>query len=95
MPVARYESTACNLGGITVPFSDEQVQALYPTFDRYQSAMRRATNRAVRAGFLLPPDARDMMRRVCAMHSRYPVAVRGTCTAADYEPPRFRSRARA
>lgn len=95
VPVARYESTACNLGGITVPFSDQQVQALYPSFDRYQSLMRRATNRAVRAGFLLPPDARDMMRRVCSVQARYPAALRGTCTAASYDPPIFRSKARA
>ena len=69
VPVARYESTLCNLGGITVPFSDAQLQALYPSFDRYQGLMRRATDRAVRRGWLLPPDARDMMRRVCAVQS--------------------------
>ena len=95
VPVARYESTACELGGITIPFSDQQVQALYPTFDRYQSLMRQATNRAVRAGFLLPPDARDLVRRVCTVRSRYPAALRGTCAAGSYDPPRFRSRARA
>ena len=94
MPVARYESTSCNLGGVTVPFSDAQVQALYPTFDRYQRLMKRATNRAVRQGWLLPPDARDMMRRVCAVQSRYPEALRGTCRSATYDPPRFASKAR-
>ena len=31
VPVATYQSTACELGGITVPFSDQQVQDLYPT----------------------------------------------------------------
>jgi hypothetical protein len=91
VPVARYESTACELGGITVPFSDQQVRELYPTFDRYQQLMRRATNRAVRAGFLLPPDARDMMRRVCTVRTRYPAGLRGTCRAATYDPPRFAS----
>jgi hypothetical protein len=94
VPVARYESTACELGGITVPIGDRRVRALYPTFDRYQALMRRATDRAVRAGFLLPPDARDMMRRVCTVQARYPAGSRGTCTAASYDPPRFRSGAR-
>ncbi|WP_460712633.1 alpha/beta hydrolase domain-containing protein [Nocardioides dilutus] len=94
VPVARYESTTCNLGGITVPFSDAQLQELYPTFDRYQLLMGRATDRAVRRGWLLPPDARDMMRRVCAVQPRYPAELRGTCTAATYDPPRFASNAR-
>jgi hypothetical protein len=94
VPVARYESTLCNLGGITVPFGDAQIQGLYPTFDRYQQLMRRATDRAVRRGWLLPPDARDMMRRVCAVQSRYPAELAGTCLAASYEPPSFASSAR-
>ena len=55
VPVARYESEACDLGGITVPFTDAQIHGLYPTFDRYQRLMRRATNRVVRAGLLFPP----------------------------------------
>ena len=79
VPVARYESTTCNLGGITVPFTDQQIQALYPTFDRYQALMKAATDRAVRSGWLLPPDAVDQMRRVCTVQSRYPAADRGTC----------------
>ncbi len=92
VPVARYESTLCNLGGITVPFSDQQVQDLYPTFKRYQRLMKRATNRAVKRGWLLRPDAKDMMRRVCAMQDRYPAAAKGTCKAASYKPPRFASK---
>jgi hypothetical protein len=92
VPVARYESTLCELGGITVPFSDAQVQALYPTFDRYQRLMERATDRAVRRGWLLRPDARDLMRRVCAVQSRYPAELRGTCRSGTYRPPRFATR---
>ena len=87
VPVARYESTACNLGGITVPFSDAQIQELYPTFGAYQSRMREATDRAVRQGWLLPPDAVDQMRRVCDIRPRYPEADRGACRS--YTPPRF------
>ena len=88
-PVARYESTACNLGGITIPFTDARLHELYPTFVDYQARMRRATDRAVREGWLLRPDAVDQMRRVCAIRSRYPAADRGTCAA--YTPPAFGS----
>jgi hypothetical protein len=93
VPVARYESTSCNLGGITVPFTDQQIQQLYPTFTDYQDKMRRATNRAVRQGWLLRPDAVDQMRRVCTVRSRYAEADRGTCK--PYTPPKFASKARA
>ena len=90
VPVATYESTSCNLGGITIPFTDAQVQQLYPTFADYQTKMRRATDRAVRRGWLLRPDAVDQMRRVCAIRSRYPAADRGAC--APYTPPPFGAR---
>ena len=70
----------------------DRIQGLYPTFNRYQRLMKRATNRAVKRGWLLPVDARDMMRRVCAVRSRYPADLQGTCKAASYKPPRFRSK---
>ena len=89
VPVATYLTTACGLGGITVPFTDAQLQALYPTFADYQARMRRATDRAVGRGWLLPPDARDQMRRVCTVRERYPAGSRGRCE--DYRPPAFGS----
>ena len=89
VPVATYASTSCYLGGITVPFTDVQLQQLYPTFDDYQARMHAATDTAVRKGWLLPPDAIDQMRRVCAVQSRYPAAKQGTCKG--YTPPRFAS----
>jgi hypothetical protein len=89
VPVATYLTTACGLGGITVPFTDAQVQALYPTFADYQQRMKQATDRAVRRGWLLPPDARDQMRRVCTVRARYPAGSRGPCR--DYRPPTFGS----
>lgn len=92
VPVAEYQSTACELGGITVPFSDARIQELYPTFNRYQRLMKRATNRAVKRGWLLPADARDQMRRVCSVRSRYPASLAGTCKASTYDPPRFASK---
>ncbi len=90
VPVARYESTACDLGGITVPFTDAELHELYPTFGDYQAKMRRATDRAVRNGWLLRPDAKDQMRRVCSIRSRYPEEDRGRCR--PYTPPAFQSR---
>jgi hypothetical protein len=89
VPVATYLTTACGLGGITAPFTDAQVQALYPTFADYQQRMHRATDRAVRRGWLLPVDGRDQMRRVCAVRERYPAGSRGRCE--DYRPPVFGS----
>ena len=67
-------------------------RALYPTFDRYQRLMKRATNTAVRRGWLLPIDARDMMRRVCTVQARYPAGLAGTCRSASYQPPKFATR---
>jgi hypothetical protein len=89
VPVATYLTTACGLGGVTVPFTDAQLQALYPTFADYQRRMGRATDRAVRHGWLLRPDARDQMRRVCTVRERYPAGSRGPCR--DYRPPAFGS----
>ncbi|MAS55169.1 MAG: hypothetical protein CMJ44_11195 [Pimelobacter sp.] len=89
VPVATYESTLCDLGGITVPFSDREVQQRYGTFARYQRLMRRATDRAVEQGWLLRPDARDQMRRVCRVRTRFEQADRSPCTSGSYRPPRF------
>ncbi len=88
VPVARYESTTCNLGGVTVPFTDAQVQALHPTFAAYQRRMRAATDRAVRHGWVLPADAVDQMRRVCVVRGRY-VGEQARCR--PYDPPAFDS----
>jgi len=89
VPVATYESTLCNLGGITVPFSDTQVQQRYGTFARYQRLMGAATDRAVERGWLLRPDARDQMRRVCRVRSRFAEPDRSPCLSRSYRPPVF------
>jgi hypothetical protein len=89
VPVATYESTLCDLGGITVPFGDAEIQRRYGTFGRYQRLMARATDRAVEEGWLLRPDARDQMRRVCAVRVRFAVPDRGRCTSGTYRPPAF------
>ena len=83
LPLTERDSQA------TVNGQPAQVQQLYPTFNDYQAKMRGATDRAVRQGWLLPPDAVDQMRRVCAIRPRYPAADQGTCK--PYTPPQFAS----
>ena len=88
VPVASYRTTACGLGGLTVPFTDVQLRLLYPTFADYQRRMRAATDRAVRRAWLLPVDAVDQMRRVCTVRQRYD-GQQARC--ASYDPPPFDS----
>jgi hypothetical protein len=71
VPVATYLSTTCGLGGITEPFSDSQLHTLYPTHAGYYAKMRSATAASVRAGWLLPPDATDLLTRACAAKVRW------------------------
>jgi hypothetical protein len=76
VPVATYISTVCGLGGITVPFSDVQLHQLYPTHAAYYAQMKAATAASVNGGWLLPPDAADLLTRACAAKVRWqePVA---------------------
>jgi hypothetical protein len=71
VPVAAYVSTVCGLGGITIPFSDAQLQQLYPTHADYYAGMNKATAASVKAGFLLPGDAKDLLGRACAARVRW------------------------
>ena len=83
VPLATYDSARCPLGGTTTPFTDLKVKELYPTFATYWSKMRASTDRAVKASWLLPADARDQMRRVCNAQQRW-----GTTTSCPaYVPP--------
>ena len=86
VPVATYRSTDCELGGITVPFDPITLLQRYPTYADYEQRLRKATNRAVRKGWLLPVDARDQMRRACAVRDRYPGS---GDECRSYRPPRF------
>jgi hypothetical protein len=73
VPIARYQSTACPLGGITVPFTDLQIAALYPTHADYFCKMKAAAIAAVVAGFLLQPDMDELMARVEGAANRFAV----------------------
>jgi hypothetical protein len=51
-------SVFCSLFGTTVPFDDATLAVLYPKHRAYVSAVNKAANAAVKAGFLLRPDAK-------------------------------------
>ncbi len=71
VPLARYASTICPLGGITIPFGDVQLRLLYPSHAIYYAKMVAATDASVAAGFLLPSDAADLLGRACAARNRW------------------------
>jgi len=71
VPVATYVSTLCNLGGITVPFSDAQLRLLYPTHADYYAKMKSATAASVAGGWMLPADGVDVLTRACAAKVRW------------------------
>jgi len=50
----------CFLFGITIPFSDAQLDALYGSHGQFVSAWNKATQDAVQAGFLLREDAQQI-----------------------------------
>lgn len=85
VPVARYESTTCVLGGLTVPFTDVQIQLRYPTHAQYYGSMLDKTDAAVRDGWLLEADAIDLMQRACAAKVRWHDLSGGDC--GGYSPP--------
>jgi hypothetical protein len=74
VPVAQYMSTSCQLGGITVPFTDDQIRGLYGTHAQYYARMKAKSDQAVAGGWLLSADAVDLMRRVCAASVRFGTA---------------------
>ena len=79
VPVASYRSDLCDLGGITVPFTRAELARRYPTHADYVCRMQAATDRAVADGFLLPPDAEDLMSRVEAARTRWAQAGERDC----------------
>jgi hypothetical protein len=66
VPVATYTGNRCGLFGDTVAFDPVTLGTLYPSHDTYVDAMQAATDAAVAAGFLLPPDAEELMDRARA-----------------------------
>jgi Alpha/beta hydrolase domain len=65
VPIAAFSGLGqtgviCLLFGTTTPFDDATLAALYPDHASYVSAFNEATDRAVKSGFILPPDAELM-----------------------------------
>jgi hypothetical protein len=55
----------CPILGSTVPLDAGTLASLYPSHRAYVRAFNKATRRAVRAGFILKPDAK-LMRAAAA-----------------------------
>ena len=86
VPVATYASTTCALGGLTFPFTDAQLAERYGSHAAYLARMAERTDAAVAAGWLLPDDAVDLMRRACAAGNRFPAS---DAPCPPYAPPPF------
>ena len=71
VPVARYVSTSCNLGGITIPLTEPELLARHGDHDTYYAAMVEATRTSVTDSFLLPADAVDLLTQACAAANRF------------------------
>lgn len=56
-----------------MPFTEAQLLALYGSHENYYDQMVGRTNDAVAAGWLLPEDATDLLRRACEARSRFPL----------------------
>ena len=64
VPVATYVPVTCLFFGETVPFNPALLRSLYPTHAVYVHDMQVATDKAEKAGLILPWDAADLMARV-------------------------------
>jgi hypothetical protein len=71
LPVARYLSDTCNLGGKTVPLTEVELIAEYGDHDSYFAAMVEATEASVLSGYLLVDDALDLLERACNARLRF------------------------
>lgn len=59
--VPPVSDTACRQAGTHIPFDTATLRRLYPTRDEYLRRVREVTERNVRDGFLLAPDARQVI----------------------------------
>jgi hypothetical protein len=59
-------ATFCFLFGNTVPFDPATLAALYPTHQGYVAKFDQATDAAVKAGFILAPDAKNLKAAAAA-----------------------------
>jgi hypothetical protein len=57
------KSVICSLFGSQAPFSAAKLKQLYPTHAAYVAKVKTAAATAERAGFLLPPDAEEIVNQ--------------------------------
>lgn len=57
------KSVICSLFGVATPFDDATLKSLYPTHDDYVAKVNASAASAVKAGFLLRPDADEIVQR--------------------------------
>jgi hypothetical protein len=62
--------TFCRLFGTTVPLTPAQLAAAYPTHDKFVADWQQAVDRALKAGWLLPADAKEL--RAAAQSAKVP-----------------------
>ena len=60
-PASNGPGPTCVLSGATIPFDAATLAELYPTHADYVTAFTESANAAVEAGFLLRPDADEMI----------------------------------
>ncbi len=72
VPVARYQSTSCQLGGVTIPLTEAELLMRYPSHADYQALMQALSEQRVSETYLLPADAEELMARVQAAALRWP-----------------------
>jgi len=59
-------SRFCSLYGTTAPFDAAKLASLYPTHADYVAKFNQATDRAVKAGFILAPEAKNLKAAAAA-----------------------------
>lgn len=79
VPVARYQTTTCQLGGITIPLTEVELLGRYGSHADYYQAFAARTADAQAAGWLLPEDAADLLRRACRASNRFPGTPAADC----------------
>lgn len=86
VPIATYDSARCNLGGITIPFSETQLRDRYGDHQHYFDLVVAATAEDVAAGYILPDDAEELLARACAARPRFGEGAASDCVASVEGP---------
>jgi len=96
VPLARYESALCNLGGITIPFTPVELLERYGDHQTYYDQVVEETAKDLAAGYILPADAEELLARACAARPMFldtstdpcaaPVGAGGDPTDPDSAP---------